>query len=378
VIAVWVPFFSAKGIGMQQFMELQAIFAIVILLGEVPSGLLSDLWGRKKTLLLGATLKAVGFSMLPLWDSYEGFLAYHLTMGVALSLISGGDVAFLYDSYLATENDKHRGTAVLGNAKFAATLGTTLSALVGGAVVTLSYEHLVWANAALSWIPVLLVLSLTEIPLGPNPKKKQRAAGLKDVLANVLLRDGMIRLVFLNLVVTGCIGLTMFWVNQKYWQETDVPLIWFGVLLAAYSLVDGFAAKFAARAVRRYGWRLPLLAVGLLPILSFAAMAALFGWAGIAFGFLFKIGRGLGEVLFLEALNERISSAFRATVISLSQLGLRGAFMVLAPVAGYGIDAYGLPPVLSALAILFALVFLLLILPLLSGGRDGSRSAPAA
>src|SRR3989442_1626247 len=96
VIAVWVPYLAMKGIGMRQFMELQAVFALVILCGELPSGVLSDLWGRKKTLLLGSTLKAVSFSLLPLWSSYEGFLFYHLTMGIALSMISGGDVALLY------------------------------------------------------------------------------------------------------------------------------------------------------------------------------------------------------------------------------------------------------------------------------------------
>jgi len=117
VIALWVPYLATKGIGMRQFMELQAVFALVILCGEVPSGLLSDLWGRKKTLLLGSTLKAVSFSLLPLWSSYEGFLFDHPTMGVALSMISGG------------------------------------------AVVTLSYRHLLSANAILSWIPVLLVYS---------------------------------------------------------------------------------------------------------------------------------------------------------------------------------------------------------------------------
>jgi MFS family permease len=92
VIPVWVPYLLTQGITMRQFMELQAVFAIVILCGEVPSGLLSDLWGRKKTLLLGSALKAVSFSLLPLWSTYEGFLFYHLTMGIALSMISGGDV----------------------------------------------------------------------------------------------------------------------------------------------------------------------------------------------------------------------------------------------------------------------------------------------
>ena len=49
VIPLWVPYLATQGIGMRQFMELQAVFALVILCGEVPSGLLSDLWGRKKS-----------------------------------------------------------------------------------------------------------------------------------------------------------------------------------------------------------------------------------------------------------------------------------------------------------------------------------------
>src|SRR5713226_8744448 len=182
VIALWVPYLATKGIGMRQFMELQAVFALVILCGEVPSGMLSDSWGRKKTLLLGSTLKAVSFSLLPLWSSYEGFLFYHLTMGIALSMISGGDVALLYDSYLAAGGEKSRGTAVLGNAKLAAQTGTAVSALVGGAVVTLSYGHLLWANAILSWIPVLLVLCLTELPAALGRGKK-RADQLKEILS---------------------------------------------------------------------------------------------------------------------------------------------------------------------------------------------------
>jgi MFS family permease len=231
VIALWVPYLGTKGIGMRQFMELQAVFALVILCGEVPSGLLSDLWGRKKTLLLGSTLKAVSFSLLPLWSSYEGFLFYHLTMGIALSMISGGDVALLYDTYLAAGGEKSRGTAVLGNAKLAAQTGTAVSALVGGAVVTLSYGHLLWANAILCWIPVLLVLCLSEPPAAPERAKK-RPKELKEMLSTTLVGDASTRLVLLNLVASGTGGLVMIWTHQKYRQESGVPLAYFGVLLA--------------------------------------------------------------------------------------------------------------------------------------------------
>jgi hypothetical protein len=137
---------------------------------------------------------------------------YHLTMGIALSMISGGDVALLYDSYLAAGGEKSRGSAVLGNAKLAAQTGATVSALLGGAVVTLSYGHLLWANAMLSWIPVLLALRLTEPPAGLDRGKK-RAEELKEILSTTLVRDAATRLVFLNLVAWGTGGLVMFWVN---------------------------------------------------------------------------------------------------------------------------------------------------------------------
>src|SRR2546422_2219149 len=304
VIALWIPYLTTQGISMRQFMELQAVFAMVILSGEVPSGLLSDLWGRKKTLLLGTTLKAVSFPLLPLWNSYGGFLFYHLTMGIALSMISGGDVALLWDSYLAEGGEKSRGAAVLGNATLAAQMGTTVSALLGGAFVTLSYGHLLWANAILSWITVLLVLCIAEPPTSYERPKKW-AQNFKEVLSATLVRDTATRLVFLNMVVWGSGALVMFWVNQKYWQESAVPLAWFGVLLAGYNLIDGLAARSAALGATRYGPRPLLAVVGVLPIVAYFGMAAFFGWAGILFGFVFKIGRGGLGVLFMDALNER-------------------------------------------------------------------------
>jgi MFS family permease len=362
VIPLWVPYLATQGISMRQFMELQAVFAIVILCGEVPSGLLSDLWGRKKTLLLGSTLKAVSFSLLPLWSSYEGFLFYHLTMGIALSMISGGDVALLYDS-LAAGGERSRGTAVLGNAKLAERTGVAVSAVLGGAVVTLSYGHLLWANAILSWIPMLLVLGVTEPPAALDRGKK-RSGAFKEVLSTTLVRDAATRLLFLNVLVSGTAGLVMIWTNQKYWQDSGVPLAYFGVVYACYSLVGGFAGRSVARASARYGRRPVLTAAGVLPVIACFGMAAFLGWGGVLIGILGQVGRGLGGVLFLDALNEKISSAFRATVISMANLGSRAAFALLGPLVGYGIDARGLPSVLWVLGILFSAVFVCLFLPL--------------
>jgi len=125
------------------------------------------------------------------------------------------------------------------------------------------------------------------------------------------------------------------------------------------------SARLVLRGAARFGRRPLLAAVGALPIIAYFGMASFLGWGGILLGILAPVGRGLGEVLFMEALNERISSAVRATVISLAQLGIRGSFCVLGPLVGYGIDRWGLPSVLSALGILFSIAFVFLLMPLI-------------
>ena len=69
--------------------------------------------------------------------------------------------------------------------------------MVGGAVVTLSYGHLLWANAILSWIPMLLVLCVTEPPAALDRRKK-RSGALMEVLSTTLVRDAATRLLFLE------------------------------------------------------------------------------------------------------------------------------------------------------------------------------------
>jgi len=72
-----------------------------------------------------------------------------------------------------------------------------------------------------------------------------------------------------------------------------------------------------------------------------------------------------------------VTSAFRATVISMAQLGTRASFALLGPLVGYGIDAWGLPSVLSTLGILFSIAFVVLLLPLILREQD-AFSLPAA
>lgn len=60
LMPVIVLFFQDRGLDMTQVFILQSIFAVGILLFEVPTGYLGDILHRKKTLLIGASIVCIG------------------------------------------------------------------------------------------------------------------------------------------------------------------------------------------------------------------------------------------------------------------------------------------------------------------------------
>jgi len=99
LIPVIIPFFTSIGLSMTEIFSLQAIFGIVVATCEVPSGYICDLWGRKKTILVGSFLVGCGHTYLLWSDSFADLLVFEIFVAVGLSLISGADLSMMYDLF---------------------------------------------------------------------------------------------------------------------------------------------------------------------------------------------------------------------------------------------------------------------------------------
>ncbi|HNX67285.1 MAG TPA: MFS transporter, partial [Bacteroidales bacterium] len=73
VMPVIVPFYKDMGLSITEIMMLKSVYSIVIVALELPSGYFADVLGRKKTLIIGAFLGAIGFLIYAFSGSYAGF-----------------------------------------------------------------------------------------------------------------------------------------------------------------------------------------------------------------------------------------------------------------------------------------------------------------
>jgi len=373
VIPVFVPLLQGYGLSMAQVLQTQAAFALTIALCEVPSGYLADLWGRRNAIIVGSLLNAFGFFSLIWADTFVDFLVYEMILGIGFSLISGADLALLYDTELYLQERGEPGGAGAGKslsrliAVEAAASG--IAGIVASVLLIWSLDYVVWLQAITGFAPLLLGLLLVEVP---RPAREQRHSdNAREVVSLLLFDKPVVLWTAFAIAVFGLMAVYVFWIYQKYWEVQGVPLGSFGYLWAAFALTVSVAARYAGSLEMRLGTHRTLALLAALPMIGMLGMALGTGWGGVVFGFAIQISRGLSLTLFYEALNRRVPGDFRATVNSLVSLFVRAVFIVTGPILGYAMDRYGVHHSLLVLAIIFAPAMALVLLPLITRiGRE--------
>ena len=364
VIPVFVPLVQGFGLSMAQVLQTQALFAATVAIFEVPSGYVADIWGRKRAILLGSLLNGFGFLSLLWADSFVDFLVYEFFLGVGISLISGADLALLYDTETTLAESGEEGGA--GASKSLSRLiaieagASGVAGITAGLLLWLgNMPLLLMVQAVCGFFPLLLGLLLVE---APRPRiTRGHGDNAREIFNLLLFGKPVVLWTTLAIVAFGLVAIYAFWIYQKYWELQGIPVVAFGYIWAAFALAVSLAARYAGWLEAWLGWRRLLWITAALPVLGLLGMALFGGWAGVLFGFAIQVSRGLSLTLFYDALNRRVPGDFRATVNSLVSLGVRGLFIVTGPLLGWSLDTFGARSSLLSLVFLFGPLFALVI-----------------
>ncbi len=373
VMPVYVPFLLSRGFHTGAVLDLQAIYSVAVMLFEIPTGMLCDLLGRRRVILVGAVLNLLGFAGFARADGFLEYGAVQLVLAAGWSLVSGADVALIYDVLDRDGADRDARRRALGNYALAQVSGEAVASLAGGVVAGWSLRALGWATAVETLLPLLLAMGL---PAGARPPGaavmmvSAMPRACREVFGTVLPR-----LLFANWVVWGLSTFIAVWLLQPYWQAQGVGIRWFGLLWAATLVTVGVTSRIAPWLVRVAGERASFILIASLPVAAYGGMAILGGGAGVLAGFGFYVSRGLNAVVLREAFNHQVPAAYRATFNSLGSGASRLLFAVCGPIIGVVVDRAGLRAALGVLAVAFLLVLIGLAVPL-ARDRGGRGTAP--
>jgi dipeptide/tripeptide permease len=114
------------------FYYLQAFFALIVVLCEVPSGYIADILGRKTALVIGSIFHAAGFTRLCFTERFIGLLIFEGLVAVAVSLFSGADLSMLYDTQEALGHGPEKKSRGIANIRLVKSIAEGTAALLFG------------------------------------------------------------------------------------------------------------------------------------------------------------------------------------------------------------------------------------------------------
>ncbi|WP_321296322.1 MFS transporter [Marinifilum fragile] len=346
-----VLFYQENGLSMQDVLTLKGIYSVAVVVLEIPSGYLADVWGRKKSLILGAILGCLGFVVYSFSYGFTGFLAAELILGIGSSFISGSDSAMLYDSLLKMNREKEylkQESRVMSVGNFA----EAIAGIAGGslALISLRTPFVLQSFIAFIAIPAAFLL------LDPNQDSQKSKAGFKHILHIVkfsLWDSAKLRWNIVLSSVIGCATLTLAWFIQPYLKDLDMEVSTIGVIWTLLNLTVGFVALLAHR-VEGY---LGKIGTSTFIVIGISSGFILSGWfhslIGVGVFFFFYFVRGIATPVLKDYINRITESDMRATVLSVRNFIIRICFAVIGPFLGWYTDHYSISSALMLAGSIF-------------------------
>lgn len=333
-----VLFFQENGLSLQEVMILQGSYSMMVALMEIPSGYLADLFGRKKTMVLGTIFCFLGFALFSFSFGFWEFLLAEILLGIGNSFISGSDSAILYDSLLESkQTDQY--TRIEGKTYSIGNFSEAAAGILGGFLAEMSLRYPWYVQAAIACLAIPFAISLVE-PKAHGQKLEKNFKAILNVVKYTLVENKLLKWFTLFSAITGVATLSMAWFAQPFFKEVDVPLKWFGILWAGLNFSVGISSYHAHRFESAINKNTLLLTIGLGIAFCFGFLGFSETKWGLFWILMIYLIRGIATPVLRNYINEITTSEIRATVLSIRSFIIRASFAITAPFLGWIADLY--------------------------------------
>ncbi len=358
---VMLIFYNANHLTVKHLFTIQAVYSLAIVILEIPSGYMADVWGRKNTIIIGAVLGFIGYFIYSVSSGFWYFMFAEIILGIGSSFISGTDTALLYDTLLSNDLENQY-IKIEGRMTSVGNFAEAISGVASGflAAISLRLPFICQAIAALIAIPAAIAIS------EPVFHKQFKKPTVSDVIASyydaLFKNKKLMRNMMLSSVV-GASTLTMAWFVQPYFKTVSVPISLYGILWTILNASVGLAALAAYRIERKFGEAKTSVFIVICLMLGYISLAFSHSVWAISIILFFYLIRGIATPVLKDYINKQIASETRATVLSLRNLIIRGLFSMMAPIFGWLTDKISLQAALlmaGSTYFIFSLPFILM------------------
>ena len=370
---IWIIFLQSRGFSLAEIGLAESAFHLAPVTLELPSGSFADVLGRKWSMTVGALLIAGSTTLMFVADSLWLLLPAMYLNGAAYAFRSGAQQAFLFDS-LGNEPSGNRFTSLLGRLNAVAYIAIAATTAIGAALAERDYALPFGLAVGAGLAAAFLAAGLKE-PERPAEGRRGMGRTIAEAL-RIVRGDRQLLALIVFAAALWTVSALVHLYAQAVLSERGLTPSQIGLVLSGVLFTTALGAWLAGRLTSLRPFRFwTVAATG-----AIAGSALLLGGAPLPFVLLglilAELFAGALEPMVAQRVNTAITSAQRATILSVEGF-LYSVTMIWAfPLFGWTAERYGwLPAYGVASGVVVALLGVFLVS---GGGRPlARREAPS-
>jgi MFS family permease len=337
-------------------------FWLASTLGEVPTGIVADIFGRKVSLAVGAAIMSLSVMAWALAPTVPLIALSYVVLAIGATFISGAEDALLFESLKITGRTNDF-TRLAGRVSATFLAAIAIGNLLSGLLATLDLRYPFYASSLILLCMLGVVLTFKEPKSGDETEEEKRPSYgqvLKQALTILRERPTLRYAIFyLTLVPMTAVALeTVFLQPQAV--LLGVPLAGIGVVIMAIQF-SNMAGSTSSHRIRddvgeaKVIYFAPFIIAAALTLLGFIQQLP-----ALLFAAIISFTTAAIRPILMNRLQNEVTDNIRATVISMQSLLFALVIAFVEPLMGYVADRSGLPAAYFVMAGGLTLLILLL------------------
>jgi len=342
----WVVILAARGFSLVEIGFAETLFHITSLICEIPSGMLADIYGRKKMLALGNVMAIVG-DLVMVFSTDFWLVALSMPFhAMAYNFASGSGEALAYDS-MKLENAEAGYERYNSNQSIIYRVATGVSTLMAGLALYLGYRTSYLISALMGSLTLFFTLKLVEVRCSDESSEvenKEKIVSIRKLLSELIrfFKESVVflvrnskaaKLMFLNSFV-GAIDILLLFFLQSKLRDAGISNWVLGPALFIMELGGVAGAKLIVKAKNVKYYKIFIICtLGVLAGVLLEHTSVV--WIMVVGGFISSMADDAIEIRTSTKLQDMFPSEQRATLISISSFTFSVIMMILSPLAGY-------------------------------------------
>lgn len=332
----WVAILAARGYNLVDIGIAETVFHITSLIFEIPSGVLADVFGRKKMLIVSSIMRMIDNIIMILSDNLFTVclsIAFH---ALSYNFSSGTGDALAYDS-LKAANAESRFERFESDQLVIYRLCSGISTLCAGFALFIGHRLAYGTDLITGVIQIAVLMSLSEM-YAPAPEQSGSIAArlaicLKESFTFMKSAKRAMKLMIVNSLIGAADTLLLFFLQAKL-PERGIPHRLLGAALLFMEIGGIIGSKLITK-LPKLSYRCVFCISSVMVLAGIVAEHSPMYAVMALGGFIAAVADDALQVRTNVLLQDMFPSEQRATLTSLESFTFSVIMIVLSPLAGF-------------------------------------------